>query len=109
MAYSRGQAKEGAKTDQRRKTTIKLKLKIVPGASRTVIAGWLGDALKIRVAAPPEKNKANKAVIQLLARTLDLPPRDLQIVSGHTSPQKTIEIGSLEEKEALARIEAALK
>ncbi len=88
-------------------TDIKLKLKIVPGASRTAIAGWLGDALKIRVAAPPEKNKANKAVVQLLANALGLSVRDIAIVSGHTSAHKTVEIESLDEAGVLTRIAAA--
>ncbi len=47
---------------------ITLKVKVVPGASRTQLSGWLGDMLKVRVSAPPEKGKANAAVEALLAR-----------------------------------------
>lgn len=71
---------------------MKLKLKVVPGARRDEIAGWLGDALKVRVSAPPEKGKANAAVIALLAARLGVAERDVRVVSGAGSPRKTVEI-----------------
>ncbi len=87
---------------------MKLRLKIVPGASRDSIAGWLGDALKIRVAAPPEKNKANKAVVKLLAQALDIHPRDIVIESGATSSRKIVNIASLSDREVTQRLSEAL-
>jgi len=53
--------------------SARLKVKVVPGSSRDQIAGWLGDALKIKVTAPPERGKANEAVIEILA---DRPARN---------------------------------
>ncbi len=70
----------------------RLKIKVVPGASSSSVAGWLGDELKIRIAAPPEKGKANGAVLKLLARELRLDKSALSLVSGNTSPHKVIEI-----------------
>jgi uncharacterized protein (TIGR00251 family) len=74
--------------------THKLEIKVVPGASRNQISGWLGDRLKIRVQAPPESGKANKAVQKLLAKELGISPRDITITSGTSSPLKTLEINA---------------
>ena len=76
----------------------------MPGASRTQIAGWLGEALKIRVAAKPEKGKANEAVVTLLAETLGVPRASVTLLSGAASPQKIIEISGLSEAELHARL-----
>jgi uncharacterized protein (TIGR00251 family) len=54
--------------------------------------GWIGDRLKIQVTAPPERGKANKAVIEVLAEALGLARNQVRIVAGETSPLKTVEI-----------------
>ena len=73
----------------------RLAVKVVPGSSRDMICGRLGDALKIKVAAPAEKGKANTAVIRLLADRLGVGVEAIAIESGHAAPVKvlTIEIG----------------
>jgi uncharacterized protein (TIGR00251 family) len=71
---------------------MKLQLKVVPKASRNRVVGWLGERLKIQVTAAPERGKANEAVVELLAQALGLPPAQIRIVAGETSPLKTIEI-----------------
>jgi uncharacterized protein (TIGR00251 family) len=71
---------------------VEINIKVVPGASRDRIAGVLGDALKIQVAAPPEKGKANKSVCALLAEAVGVHSRDVAVVSGHTSPRKVVRI-----------------
>jgi len=76
---------------------MKLSLKVVPGASRSGIAGWLGDSLKIRVTAPAESGKANAAVIKVLAATLGIKKSAIRIVSGGSSPRKIVEIDGLSE------------
>jgi len=75
-----------------------LKVKVVPGSSRDQIVGWLGDALKIKVTAPPEKGKANEAVIGLLAEALGVSSDDIEIVSGHSSPSKVIAITGMDDE-----------
>lgn len=62
-----------------------IRLKVVPGASRNAIAGLLGDRLKVRVSAPPEGGKANKAICRVLANELGC---SVVIESGHGSPLK---------------------
>lgn len=54
--------------------------------------GWIGDRLKIQVTAPPERGKANQAVIDVLAESLGLTRNQIRISSGETSPLKTVEI-----------------
>ena len=70
---------------------IRIRVKVVPGASRDEIVGWVGDRLKLRVAAPPEKGKANAAVAGLLAGALGVPRAGVRIAAGGTSPLKTVE------------------
>lgn len=65
-----------------------LRLRVKPGARRTAIVGVHGGRLKVAVNAPPERGKANDAVIALLAKTLGLPLGAVAIVSGHTSQDK---------------------
>lgn len=77
-------------------STTKLSVKVVPGASRTEIAGWLGESLKIRVAAPPEGGKANQAVLAILAEILSVQLSQMEIISGQTQPRKVIAIEGLE-------------
>lgn len=83
---------------------MKLKVKVVPGASTDGISGWLGDRLKVRVTQPPEKGKANTAVENLLCRSLDLPAGSVRVVSGSTSPLKTVEIDGLSAEEINQRL-----
>ncbi len=75
--------------------TTRLTVKVVPGASRDQIAGWLEETLKVRVSAPPEKGKANAAVEKLVAKALGLSRDAVRVVSGATSPRKTLSISGL--------------
>jgi uncharacterized protein len=71
---------------------ILIRIKAVPGASRDAIAGVLGDRLKVRISAPPEDGKANKAICSLLAKALGLKRAQVSVQSGHTNPEKTVRI-----------------
>jgi uncharacterized protein YggU (UPF0235/DUF167 family) len=64
----------------------------------------LGDAWKLRVRSAPERGRANDQVTALLAHTLDLPARDVRIVSGHTSREKVVEIAGLDPDEVQRRL-----
>jgi uncharacterized protein (TIGR00251 family) len=81
-----------------------LPIKVVPNSSRTQIAGTLGDALKLKVAQPPEAGRANRAVLELLAETLGIPQSQLAIVAGHTRPRKTVRITGLTAAEVERRL-----
>ena len=67
-------------------------VKVVPGSSRDRVAGMLGDCLKITTAAAAEKGKANAAVARTLAKALGAKMRDVELVSGRTSPHKEFRV-----------------
>jgi len=69
-----------------------LTLHIQPGAKKTEIAGLYGDALKIRLLAPPVDGKANAALLDFLAKRLGLAKSQVALVSGQTSRRKVVEI-----------------
>jgi uncharacterized protein (TIGR00251 family) len=84
-----------------------LRLRVSPGAARSAVVGRHGAAWKVRVAAPPEGGKANDAVVRLLAATLALPARDVEIVSGHASRDKTVALSGLDSDEIERRLAIA--
>ncbi len=84
--------------------TTRLPVKVVPGSSRNCIAGWLGEALRVRVTAPPERGKANSAVEQIIAEALDLSNDAVNIIKGPTSARKVVEIAGPPESEIRSRL-----
>lgn len=81
-----------------------LVLHIQPGASRTEVAGEHGDALKVRLAAPPVDGKANACLIEFLAERLALPRSAVSLASGASSRRKTVRVEGLAEAQALQRL-----
>lgn len=75
---------------------VQFRLKVVPGASRSRIVGELDGALKVTVSAPPEKGKANKAVVELLARILRVKSAAVCIESGAASQFKCCRVSGME-------------
>ena len=71
---------------------VEIRVKVVPGSSKTQIAGILGEMLKIKIAAPPEKGKANQSLIAFLAKKLGVRKNDIEIISGKTNPVKVLRI-----------------
>lgn len=74
----------------------RLRVRLTPSAGRNEIRGFHTDPegraqLKVRVTAVPEKGKANKQLLKLLARSLKLPVSSLRLVSGETDRNKVIE------------------
>ncbi len=72
-----------------------LMIKATPKSSRSAIAGWEADSLKVRVAAAPEKGAANLALLKFLANTFDIPVSQLELLSGETSRHKRLLICGL--------------
>jgi uncharacterized protein len=92
---------------------MRFRVRLTPKGGRDAIEGWWVDstgnrALKARVAAPPEDGKANKALLDLLARVLEVRRSDVRIASGAASRLKTIDILGRDDVLA-ARLERAAK
>ncbi len=77
---------------------------VQPRASRDEVAGVQGDALKLRVAAPPVEGEANEAVVRLLAKATGLPRTAVEIVRGRSGRRKTVRLQGLEVAEARSRL-----
>jgi uncharacterized protein (TIGR00251 family) len=67
---------------------VEVDLLVVPNAHRSIVVGLHGDRVKIRVASPPEKNKANAAVIDLLRQFTGA--RQVEVTRGRTGRHKTV-------------------
>ena len=76
----------------------------LPGAPRSEIVGRHGEAWKIRVNATPESGKANRAVVDLLAATFEIPRARIAIVSGRASRDKTVVVEGLTSEVVEARL-----
>jgi uncharacterized protein len=83
-------------------------VRVVPRAGRTAVAGVRGEALLVRLAAPPVDGAANDALLAFLAALLDRPKRDLAIATGHTSRDKRLVVQGMTADELLARLIARL-
>ncbi len=81
-----------------------LELKTVPNAPRDEIAGWLGDALKVKVHAPALEGRANDALLEFLANKLGIHRRDVTLVRGDKSRHKVVRIAGLTLAEVKGRL-----
>lgn len=69
-----------------------LHIHVQPGAKRTQVVGMHGDALKVRLAAPPVDGKANAALVSFIAELFGVPGRHVELLSGHTSRSKRLRV-----------------
>lgn len=81
---------------------LTLTLHVQPGAKRTEVAGLHGEALKIRLAAPPVEGRANEALLKFIAESFGVPLRQVELKQGGQSRHKVVAItGSKMEPENL--------
>ena len=81
---------------------IVITVKVVPGSNRTESAGLYGQAYKIKIAAPPEKGKANKMLVAFLAGQLNIKKTAIQIKNGETSCVKQISLRGVTKQDVQA-------
>ena len=79
---------------------VTLAVHVQPGAGRTEVMGRHGEALKLRVAAPPTGDRANDAVVDLVAKEFNLKRADVVVLSGATSRDKRLKLGGLDQRAA---------
>ena len=95
-----------------REDTVRIFARISPGAAKDEIVGiWhggeSGPRLAVKVAAAPDKGKANAAIIKLLSRTLGLPKSSVSIIAGETSRLKTLALAG-DQAEIVAAIDSLI-
>jgi uncharacterized protein (TIGR00251 family) len=83
---------------------IRLRVQVQPRASRTEIGGPHGDALRIRLAAPPVDGAANDALVRFLADTLDRPRAAVRLTAGASSRRKTVDVAGISLAQAAGRL-----
>lgn len=83
---------------------VQLQLHVQPGASRTGIAGLHGDALKIRVAAPPADGRANRELLGYLADLFGVARARVAVVKGESGRRKTVIVQGIGLDEARSRL-----
>jgi uncharacterized protein len=84
-----------------------LNVRVIPRARKSEVAGMRGDAWLVRLQAPPVEGAANDELIAMLAKLLDVPRRDVTLVSGARSRDKRVRIASLDSATAQERLAAA--
>ena len=89
--------------------TAVIRLHVQPGAGKTAVVGRHGDALKVRVAAPPEGGRANDAVVALIAQTFDVKLAAVSLASGESSRAKRVQIDGIAESEVERCLELAMQ
>ena len=83
---------------------VQLRLHVQPGASRTGMAGLHGDALKVRVAAPPAGGRANRELLDYLAEFLGVSRAGVELVKGESSRRKTVIVRGIGLEDARTRL-----
>lgn len=76
---------------------LHIRLRVSPKAKRDRVNGIHAGAIKLQVKDPPEKGRANEGVVRLLAKTLQISAREIELVSGHTSQDKRVAISGVDE------------
>ena len=84
-----------------------LKIRVIPRAKKTEWGGQRGDALVVRLQAPPVEGAANEALLKFLARELGVRAGNLEIVSGERARDKVVRVEGMEEGEVERRLGAA--
>ena len=90
-------------------TSINVKVRVQPRSSRDEVVGLEAGVLRVRLTAIPERGRANEALVELLADSLGVPKRAVQITRGHGSRDKWVSIEGLDHSELERRLGNAVR
>jgi uncharacterized protein (TIGR00251 family) len=93
-------------TGEKSHIPVRLRVRVTPNAARSEITGFTDDVLHVKVAAVPEKGKANKELIDYLSRVLCIGKTSVRLLKGQTSRSKVIAIDGLSRDEITRRLSA---
>jgi uncharacterized protein (TIGR00251 family) len=82
----------------------RISVTVSPGAARTELVGKHGDGWRARVAAAPERGRANEALVRLLAEVLGVPRSSVHVVGGRGARSKVVEVDGLDAIEVERRL-----
>ena len=88
-------------------SAVIITVRVIPRTATSGVAGMRGDALLVRLHAPPVEGAANDELIEVIARALAVPKRAVSIVSGERSRQKRVRVSGIDATTAAARIASA--
>jgi uncharacterized protein (TIGR00251 family) len=83
---------------------MKLSVRVQPRASRNAVTGWQDGVLKVALCAPPVEGEANAALVEFLADAFGLKRRQVQVVSGAASRNKTVSLDGLEDAALMEKL-----
>lgn len=86
------------------KSEAKISLLVYPNAARNEVLGFTNGILRVKVAAPPVKGRANRELIAFLSRLLDVGKGRVNIIKGYTSRNKLIAVDGLSQEEVMRRL-----
>jgi uncharacterized protein (TIGR00251 family) len=87
----------------------RVEVTVSPGAASSELVGRHGAGWKARIAAPPERGKANRALEEMLADVLGVRRDRVSVVAGRTARRKVVEVEGLEAPEIVRRLEVAIR
>ncbi|MGQ9457343.1 MAG: DUF167 domain-containing protein [Anaerolineae bacterium] len=89
---------------EEREEGVRFRVRVIPRASRDEVAGLQGEALRVRLTAPPVEGAANRALVEFLARQLGVRKGQVWILSGEASREKVVAVEGVEAEEVRARL-----
>jgi uncharacterized protein (TIGR00251 family) len=90
--------------DTNRLSNRGLAIRVTPNAGRNEITGWRDGVLQVKIAAPPDKGKANKELIDFLSQALGVKKYAISIIKGQTSRNKVIAIEGTSREEIINKL-----